>query len=76
MPPYSKVNAEIKKEIKQNVQAEKFLENLQEGTKIDRNEDAIKKYLDSLSPSQQMLNAKEASEEEAPAPAAPAAKKK
>jgi hypothetical protein len=68
MPPYSKVNSEIRKEIKQNVQAEKFLEQLQAGNKVNKNQDTIQKYLDSLSPSQQMLNEK-APEAEAPAPA-------
>jgi len=58
MPAYSSINASIKKEIKQNIQAEKFLEQLQAGGQVTRSEDVIKKYLDSLSPSQQMLDAK------------------
>jgi DNA topoisomerase VI subunit B len=62
------VSSEIKKEIKQNVQAEKFLEEIQAGSKVDKKQDAIQKYLDSLSPSQQMLNEKD-SAAEAPAPA-------
>jgi len=56
MPAFSSINASIKKEIKQNIQAEKFLEQLQAGGQVTRNDDVIKKYLDSLSPSQQMLN--------------------
>jgi hypothetical protein len=54
LPPYEKV----KKEVKPSVQAEKFLKSLQEGSKVDRKQDTIKKYLDTLSVSSQMLDAK------------------
>ncbi|HTA77773.1 MAG TPA: SurA N-terminal domain-containing protein [bacterium] len=58
MPAFSSISSSIKKEIKQNIQAEKFLDQLQAGGQVTRNQDAIKKYLDSLSPSQQMLDGK------------------
>ncbi len=73
MPPYAKIGADGKKEIKQNIGAEKFLDKLQADGKIDRNQDVIKKYLDSLSPSQQVLDKNMGSS--APAPAMPADKK-
>jgi len=56
MPAFSTINSSIKKEIKQNIQAEKFLDQLQASGQITRNDDVIKKYLDSLSPSQDVLN--------------------
>jgi len=71
MPAFSSINASIKKEIKQNIQAEKFLDQLQAGGQITRNEDVVKKYLDSLSPSQDVLDAK--SDSSAPAAVAPSA---
>jgi hypothetical protein len=56
MPAFSSLNESLKKEIKQNIQAEKFLDQLQAGGQITRNDDVIKKYLDSLSPSMDMLD--------------------
>ena len=56
MPAYSSLNESLKKEIKQNIQAEKFLDQLQAGGQITRNDDVIKKYLNSLSPSTDMLD--------------------
>jgi len=52
LPPFDKV----KNRIKPTVQAEKFLKNLQSGTKVDRKEDVIDKYLASLSISEKMLD--------------------
>jgi len=52
LPPYDKV----KKELKPSVQAEKFLSNLQVGSKVDRKQEVIDKYLHSLSESRQMLD--------------------
>ena len=54
MPPFAQVVGRLKP----GVQAEKFLKNLQEGAKVDRKKDVIKKYLDSLSITQQMLGDK------------------
>jgi len=51
LPPFEKVQARIKPA----VQADKFIKNLESGSKIDRNTDVINKYLQSLSASQQML---------------------
>jgi len=52
LPAFDKVQARIKPA----VQADKFIKNLEGGTKIDRNQDVIDKYLHSLSASQQMLD--------------------
>ncbi len=52
LPPFDKV----KDRIKPTVQAEKFLKNLQSGTKVDRKQDVIDKYLASLSISEKMLD--------------------
>lgn len=51
LPPFEKV----KNQIKPNVQAEKFLKNLQAATKVERKQDVIDKYLASLSISEKML---------------------
>jgi hypothetical protein len=75
MPAFSSINSSIKKEIKQNIQAEKFLDTLQANGQIVRKDDVIKKYLDSLSPAQGVLDAK--STDMAPsAQSAPSAPKK
>lgn len=58
MPSFSSLNSSLKKEIKQNIQAEKFLDQLQAGGQITRNDDVIKKYLDSLSIAQDVLDNK------------------
>jgi hypothetical protein len=58
LPAYGSINANIKKEIKQNIQAEKFLDQLQASGQISRNDDVIKKYLDSLSPAESVLDEK------------------
>lgn len=78
MPAYGSISSSIKKEIKQNIQAEKFLDQLQASGTIVRNDDVIKKYLDSLSPTQDVLDTKGTSPApmEADAPAAPSASKK
>ncbi len=52
LPPFEKV----KDRIKPSVQAEKFLKGLQAGTKVDRKQDVIDKYLASLSISEKMLD--------------------
>ena len=58
LPPFSKVNPKLKEEkIKPAVQAEKFIKQLQEATKVDRKTDVIDKYLASLSLSAKMLGA-------------------
>ncbi len=54
MLPYEKV----KKEVEPSVKAEKFLKDLQAQAKIDRKQDVIEKYLNSLSISSQMLDSK------------------
>jgi hypothetical protein len=69
MRPYSSLTSDIKKEIKQNIQAEKFLDQLQSGGQITRNDDVIKKYLDSLSPSQGVLDSSAAGQAVPPAQA-------
>ena len=71
MRPYSSLNSEIKKEIKQNIQAEKFLDQLQAGGQVTRNDDMIKKYLDSISPSQGALDSNGAGQALSPAQADP-----
>lgn len=59
LPGYDKLRSEVKeKEIRPALQAEKFLSNLRAGAKINRKDDVIKKYLDTLSLSQQMLDSK------------------
>ena len=63
MRPYSSLTSDIKKEIKQNIQAEKFLDQLQSGGQVTRNDDVIKKYLDSLPPSQSMMDGTGAGQE-------------
>ncbi|HVZ79568.1 MAG TPA: hypothetical protein VHE12_02060 [bacterium] len=56
MPPYSKVSQKVKDEkIKPALQAEKFIKQLQDATKIERKNDVIDKYLASLSMSAKML---------------------
>lgn len=52
VPPYEK----IKDQIKLRLQADKLLAHFQGGMKIDQKEDVIKKYLDTLSPSDEALN--------------------
>ncbi|HXL73945.1 MAG TPA: SurA N-terminal domain-containing protein [bacterium] len=69
MRPYSSLTSDIKKEIKQNIQAEKFLDQLQAGGQVTRNDDVIKKYLDSLSPSQGVLDGSGAGQAVSPAQA-------
>ena len=54
MLPYEKV----KKEVEPSVKAEKFLKDLQAQAKIDRKQEVIEKYLNSLSISSQMLDSK------------------
>ncbi|HUO58462.1 MAG TPA: SurA N-terminal domain-containing protein [bacterium] len=54
LPPFDRV----KDRIKPSVQAEKFLKNLQVAGKVDKKDDVIKKYTDSLSISQQLLDNK------------------
>jgi len=54
LPPFEKVESRLKP----SVQAEKFLKNLQEGTKVDRKMDVINNYLKTLSVTQQMLGDK------------------
>jgi hypothetical protein len=56
LPPFAKVNPKLKEEkIKPAVQAEKFIKQLQDATKVDRKTDVIEKYLASLSLSAKML---------------------
>jgi hypothetical protein len=56
LPPFAKVNPKLKDEkIKPAVQAEKFIKELQDATKIERKSDVIDKYLASLSISAKML---------------------
>ena len=56
LPPYSKLNPQIKEaKIRPQVQAEKFVKDLQEAAKVDRKQDVIDKYLSSLSISAKML---------------------
>ena len=52
LPPFEKVKAQIKP----NVQAEKFLKNLQADAQVKRVDEVITKYLDSLSISEKMLS--------------------
>ena len=54
LPPFEKVESRLKP----SVQAEKFLKNLQAGTKVERKEDVITKYLNTLSAASQMLSNK------------------
>lgn len=58
MPPFEKIkqNEKALAQVKSTVQAEKFLKNLQAGTKVDRKQDVIDKYLASLSISEKMLD--------------------
>src|SRR5581483_4542848 len=59
LPPYAKVNAKIKEEkIKPAVQAEKFIKDLKDATKIEK-KDIIDKYLSSLSISEKMLGSED-----------------
>ncbi len=70
LPPYSRLTDDQKKQIKRYVQDEKFQNQFQNSDQVKKNTDTIQKYLDSLSPSQQMLNEKlSASEVPASAPA-------
>ena len=56
MPPYSKLNEKIKDEkIKPQVQADKFVKDLDGQTRIERENDVIDKYLNNLSVSAKML---------------------
>jgi len=60
LPPYSKINERLKNEtIKPQVEAEKFLKNLQGEIKVERKTDVIDKYLASLSISEKMLGTEE-----------------
>lgn len=58
LPPYEKVKARVEGEVKPNVQREKFVSNLEADGKVTRNEDIIKKYLGTLSASQELLDSK------------------
>ena len=57
VPGYNQLNERLKMQIKPRVQQEKFIGGLQTGSKIERKNDVIQKYLSTLSPSQQMLDA-------------------
>ncbi len=69
MPPYSNLSAQIKEQkIKPAVQAEKFVKDLEDTSKVDRKQDVIDKYLASLSISEKLLGTDEGVPAAGPAP--------
>jgi hypothetical protein len=68
LPPYEKIKDRIKSQVGPEIQRDKFVGGLEEAAKINRNEDVIKKYTDTLSSTQDIFDA------QGKAPSADAAK--